>query len=167
MTIDNPDETDLPGNETPSGDSVDKLPPCHYRELTERPFIFFCRHTAVRSPQSLVVGSMCALCSVRETPCKEPRKLPGAAEDAAEKVSPPWYQKVWNLTTSVASFVADGMKTVNKEQYDERLAICSVCAERKGNSCTRCGCNLTLKAQGRAFECPLSKWPKIPKDAAP
>ena len=140
---------------------IEKLPLCNYREVTARPFVFYCRHSAIRSPENLVVGSMCAICSVRETLCAHPRALPGEADP---KSAPPWYRKLWNLTTSVASFVADGMKTVTKEQYDERLAICALCPERNANSCTRCGCNLTLKAQGRAFECPLNKWPKIPRD---
>ena len=65
----------------------------------------------------------------------------------------------WNLATSLAAFVADGCKTVTAEEYKQRLEICSGCDQRYGNNCLKCGCNLPLKAHGRAFECPLAKWP--------
>ena len=68
--------------------------------------------------------------------------------------------QAWNLASSLAAFVADGMKTVTKHQYQQRLEICDACNRRQGNPCMECGCRISLKAQGRAFRCPLNKWPK-------
>jgi hypothetical protein len=78
---------------------------------------------------------------------------------AAPSDFPPLHRQAWNLARSLASFVADGCTTVAKEQYQCRLAICDTCDQRRGNRCLVCGCRLSLKALGRAFECPLGKWP--------
>ncbi|MCB9939633.1 MAG: hypothetical protein H6823_15430 [Planctomycetaceae bacterium] len=73
-------------------------------------------------------------------------------------------RQVWNLAQSLASFVADGCKTVTPQQYQARLEVCDTCDQRKGNRCMKCGCQLSLKARGRAFRCPLAKWPDITKE---
>lgn len=70
-------------------------------------------------------------------------------------------RQVWNLAQSLADFVADGCKTVTKEQYALRLEICDACDQRRASRCMKCGCRLTLKARGRAFKCPAEKWPAI------
>jgi hypothetical protein len=70
-------------------------------------------------------------------------------------------RQAWNLVASLASFVADGMRTVSKEQYQKRLEICDACGRRRGNRCTKCGCRLSLKARGRAFKCPMDYWPGV------
>ena len=75
---------------------------------------------------------------------------------------PPMGRKAWNLATSLMNFVADGLKTVSTEQYQERLDVCDSCENRSGNRCTKCGCHLSIKAKGRAFDCPIGKWPVIP-----
>jgi hypothetical protein len=76
-----------------------------------------------------------------------------------QRGSPPTaLQKAWNLAQSLAAFVADGMHTVSTDEYRRRLAICNACAERDDTTCRVCGCHLPLKAQGRAFDCPLAKW---------
>ncbi len=72
---------------------------------------------------------------------------------------PSLVRQAWNLATSLADFVADGCRTVSAEQYHERLEICDGCPHRRNNRCMKCGCNLSLKAQGRAFKCPEGKWP--------
>jgi len=74
------------------------------------------------------------------------------------KHPPSLARQAWNLATSLADFVADGCKTVSEEQYRERLEICDGCAHRRHNRCMKCGCRLSLKAQGRAFKCPEGKW---------
>ena len=61
----------------------------------------------------------------------------------------------------LADFVADGLKTVSKQEYEARLKICDACDQRRGNRCLVCGCRLSLKARGRAFQCPLGKWPAV------
>ena len=73
--------------------------------------------------------------------------------------TPPLQQQAWNLATSLAAFVADGLKTVDEKQYRERMEICDGCEHRRGNRCLKCGCWLTFKVRGRAFKCPEEKWP--------
>ena len=70
-------------------------------------------------------------------------------------------RRAWNLTAALAAFVADGLKTVDREQYEQRMTICDDCDKRQGNRCQECGCRLHLKARGRAFKCPLGKWPPV------
>jgi hypothetical protein len=71
-------------------------------------------------------------------------------------------RKAWNLAASLVAFVTDGCKTVDREEYERRLAICDGCVPpdgyRTGNYCAGCGCRLSLKARGRAFKCPEEKW---------
>lgn len=69
--------------------------------------------------------------------------------------------QVWNLAEALSAFVSDGLRLVAPEQYRQRLAICDTCDRRDGNRCLECGCQLLLKARGRAFRCPLDKWPSI------
>jgi len=66
----------------------------------------------------------------------------------------------WNLTKSLAAFVADGCKTVDADEYQRRLTICDSCEHRLKDKdrCVKCGCYLSMKAKGRAFECPEKKW---------
>lgn len=73
---------------------------------------------------------------------------------------PPLGRQAWNLTRSLAAFVADGCRTVSERQYRRRLETCDGCDRRRGNRCLECGCRLSLKARGRAFACPLGKWPR-------
>jgi len=72
---------------------------------------------------------------------------------------PPVRKQVWNLAKSLAAFVSDGCKTLPRGDYEARLKICDQCGFREGGRCIKCGCNLALKARGRAFVCPESKWP--------
>ena len=85
----------------------------------------------------------------REPPARPPRRPPSLARQA------------WDLARSLAAFVADGCRTVSEEDYRRRLEICDGCEQRRSNRCMKCGCRLSLKAQGRAFRCPEGKWPAI------
>lgn len=76
------------------------------------------------------------------------------------KRPPSLSRQAWNLARSLADFVADGLRTVTADQYRQRLEICDTCDRRRGNRCMVCGCRLSLKARGRAFRCPLDKWPR-------
>ena len=78
-----------------------------------------------------------------------------------ELLMPSVPQRVWNLAKAVAEFVADGCKTVSAEEYAARLAVCDTCDRRKGVWCKhrKCGCNRLIKAKGRAWKCPMNKWP--------
>ena len=83
----------------------------------------------------------------------------GAA--APHQKMPSLARQAWNLARSLADFVADGCKTVTREQYQARLKVCDSCEHRRSNRCMKCGCRLSLKAQGRAFKCPEGKWPAV------
>jgi len=71
---------------------------------------------------------------------------------------PAWKYQAWNLAEALAAFAADGLKTVSARDYRTRLETCDGCGRRRGNRCLECGCYLSIKARGRAFRCPLSKW---------
>lgn len=154
MTISSIEEVALP------------LPACRYRESTEIPDLYFCQHTKVHVQDGLVNAAVCQLCKVRETECRSPRdrlKNQSAQTVAHQQVlrAPPLAQQGWNLAHSLKAFVADGFKTVTAEQYAARLKICDACEQRRGTRCMKCGCGLSWKARGRAFQCPLGKWPTL------
>ncbi len=69
-------------------------------------------------------------------------------------------RQLWNLAGALTDFVSDGCTTVSEDQYRQRLAICDTCEHRRNHRCGKCGCRLRWKARGRAFRCPLGKWPR-------
>ena len=137
------------------------LPSCDLRITTDIAGKYFCRHSAVKVSGFLVPGSACVSCPVRLIPCDSPRDIPSGEELerlSSETASPSLVTMAWNFAVAVRDFVADGCTTVSNEVYEHRLEICDECDQRVGHSCKKCGCQLALKARGRAFECPLSKW---------
>lgn len=142
-----------------------RLPECDCRVRTEQRDTYFCRHPKVHSRGNLVDGAVCAICSCYASPCPNPRPVEeGRVVD--ERKPPPLYIKAWNLAGALTAFVADGLRTVSKEEYQKRLKICDGCEERRGTKCLQCGCRLAWKATGRAFKCPLNKWPELHTDEA-
>ena len=123
---------------------------------------YFCRHTGIVARCNLVSRMVCGVCPVRTSSCESPRDIP--APDALKSLTaecdsiPPIAARVWNLTAAIKDFVMDGMKTVETEEYARRLKVCEACEFRKEDNCLQCGCNLTIKARGRAFHCPLQLW---------
>ncbi len=101
------------------------------------------------------LGSLGEMSAMNENPTQPPR-------EARPVRPPPLLRQAWNLAAALTDFVADGCQTVSEEQYRQRLEICDGCDQRRGNRCMKCGCRLSLKARGRAFQCPLGKWPDIP-----
>jgi hypothetical protein len=92
--------------------------------------------------------------------CSEP-------QDAAVDLRlPSALRMAWNLAKALLEFVADGCRTVTREQYEERLRICDGCELllRDQWRCTHssCGCFLKAKVMGRVWKCPLGKWPEVP-----
>jgi hypothetical protein len=71
---------------------------------------------------------------------------------------PPLTAQASNLFQSVVAFVGDGCALVEDAEYRQRLRTCHACDRRNGKRCTACGCWIALKARGRAFTCPLSRW---------
>jgi hypothetical protein len=120
------------------------------------------------------VGVRCSFCHAplgTLGPCPGPQPLPQpttrpSLPAVTTTTAPPITTQVWNVTTALASFVGDGFKTVTTEQYQARLDICDGCEFRTGNRCNACGCYLSLKAKGRAFQCPKNKWPAIHETAS-
>lgn len=90
---------------------------------------------------------------------QEPRAHSASAR--RDQRPPSLVRQAWNLAESLASFVADGCHLVTAEQYRQRLEICDACEARRDNRCMKCGCRLSLKARGRAFQCPAGKWPDV------
>lgn len=135
---------------------------CDYQVSVPDDTRVYCRHTSVNSDRNLVPGVACRVCPQRTVPCADPRPVPMPDEllqivqgDAA---MPAGITQAWNLLGAFKDFVADGLRTVSKEEYEARLRICQTCDQRRGNRCLKCGCHLTVKAKGRAFKCPLKKW---------
>ena len=93
----------------------------------------------------------------------EPEDVRQGESSAGEFPSLP--RQAWNLARALTDFVADGCHAVSHEEYRQRLEICDSCPQRRGNRCRQCGCRLSLKARGRAFQCPLEKWPTPQEDA--
>lgn len=74
---------------------------------------------------------------------------------------PPLTRRAWNLAESLAAFVSDGCRLVDGAEYRRRLETCNACDRRSDGKCLECGCYLTVKGKGRAFDCPLGKWKEL------
>lgn len=81
----------------------------------------------------------------------------GIATDASDN-TPPLRRQAWDLAKAMAAFIADGLKTVDQDEYKRRMGLCDTCEHRARNRCSLCGCNLSLKVAGRVFECPDGRW---------
>lgn len=75
------------------------------------------------------------------------------------------FEKAANLAVAVTKHIAAGMPVLPQEKVKIRLDICDTCPEVNKNSpnwtCTKCGCNLKIKASWASQECPIKKWPPI------
>lgn len=117
-----------------------------------------CLHPQVFMPDGVDLASCTKCAEVGKFCDREPE---AAVRQEFRSKDPTKRSRPWNLVKSLADFVADGCKTLAHEDYRARLLICTHCDQRKDNTCNICGCFLSLKARGRAFKCPLDKWPKI------
>jgi hypothetical protein len=70
-----------------------------------------------------------------------------------------------NLAKAVGRFVASGLKRVDEETYQERLAICRTCDQYDAaqKRCRLCGCKTTAKLRMASESCPLlePKWSAV------
>ena len=82
--------------------------------------------------------------------------------ESGDEQPPSLVTQAWNLAASLAAFVADGCRTVTKDEYERRLGICDRCEHRDGSRCMKCGCYLPAKVRGRAWGCPIGKWGNKP-----
>jgi hypothetical protein len=92
----------------------------------------------------------------------DPRSKPSIEPvgPADQPAFPPLTAQVANLVQSAFAFVGDGLALVDDAEYRRRLDVCRTCDRRAGKRCTACGCWIGLKARGRAFRCPLDRWPE-------
>ena len=117
-------------------------------------------HQVSHHPPSVPVGPGINLSDTTQLP-HTPDPSSGMAAPTAPGQPPSLVRQAWNLARSLADFVADGCRTVTADEYRARLEICDACDHRRHNRCMKCGCRLSLKAQGRAFKCPEAKWPQL------
>lgn len=75
------------------------------------------------------------------------------------RLNPSYWKRTWDLSNTLAAFVADGLTTVSADDYEVRLRTCDRCSSRFADVCLECGCFFALKARISVAECPLKKWP--------
>jgi len=154
---------------------VAPLKKCAYRQDSQYEKWYQCRHSQARIPfpNRYVNRPVCEGCQVNRLVDQSPVEVIKDAKPPdemavlrTEKKPPPTIKKLWNATKAVAQFVEDKGRTVDKDQYQQRLAICEVCPEKHPDSptCNACGCNLLAKATVRSWTCPLERWPLISKE---
>lgn len=87
---------------------------------------------------------------------------PTAAHEAAAQVTgivePSAWKKAKSLAAAAAAHAADGFAHASATEIAARLSVCDVCAARRGNWCTACGCNLAIKTTWRTTSCKLGFW---------
>ena len=77
---------------------------------------------------------------------KDKPKLPSIAKMAG------------NLAIALTEHVSTGSHSTSKEEFENRLAVCSMCTHRTDKQCSVCGCFVDKKASWKESECPLGKW---------
>jgi len=70
----------------------------------------------------------------------------------------PGILEAWNLALRLSEFAARGMRVIDVEHYQRRLAACDTCRFRSRNQCLPCGHNLVARAADQACGCPLGQW---------
>jgi len=71
---------------------------------------------------------------------------------------PKYIQMASTFAKALTKYIASGMNEVTKEQYQERLEICSTCPNRNNLHCSECGCPISTKARWATESCPLGFW---------
>ena len=132
------------------------MPMCRHRGAELSSGVYRCEHPQVWTPGGADAAS-CRVCSEAGVFCN--REPIAFAKRVTRTRDPEMRSRPWNFIKSMADFVADGCTTLSQEDYRARLMVCTHCAERTDNTCAICGCYLALKARGRAFKCPLGRWP--------
>lgn len=78
---------------------------------------------------------------------------------------PTIFEKAANFAVALTKHVATGMPTLTEDKVKIRLDICDTCPEVNKSTpnwtCTKCGCNLKVKASWAGQDCPIKKWPAI------
>ena len=66
--------------------------------------------------------------------------------------------KFINLTKDIVKWVSNGAPINTQEETNRRLNICSSCQFFNNGTCSKCGCNLSIKAELSTTRCPIDKW---------
>lgn len=76
---------------------------------------------------------------------------------------PTLFEKAASFTKAAIKHIASGMPKLPEDKTKIRLDICESCPEVNKETpnwtCTKCGCNLKIKASWATQDCPLKKWP--------
>lgn len=76
---------------------------------------------------------------------------------------PNLFIKAANFAKAAVKHVSQGMPKVSEDVLKQRLDVCDACPEvnkdKPNWTCTKCGCNLKIKASWASQDCPLKKWP--------
>lgn len=87
-----------------------------------------------------------------------------AAEPGSALEGPSLARRGWNLGVAAVRHAADGLRKVEPEEFEQRLATCAACplCDVPNMVCreVRCGCQLRTKAGWASEQCPLGKWPE-------
>jgi hypothetical protein len=85
-----------------------------------------------------------------------------SGDDQPAPSYPPIAEQAANAAKAAGRFVASGLKTVDKAEYERRLAICKACDQydAKQARCVLCGCRTKYKLRMATESCPLDppKW---------
>lgn len=66
--------------------------------------------------------------------------------------------KAKSFTKAAVKHVASGLKTREKKEIRNIIAICQECEFYTGKRCRKCGCNMKKKIQWATTHCPMDKW---------
>lgn len=118
-----------------------------------------CRIAAGIASRGVPVYRLC-----RASPDAEPVTFDQTAKPCCggkhePKPAPSMASRLWHLATDVAAFASEP-GFVTAEEYQDRLSACESCDRRQEGQCLECGCFVSLRAKGKAWDCPLNKWPK-------
>jgi hypothetical protein len=69
-------------------------------------------------------------------------------------------KKVINLSNAIISHINNGSKICSQDLVEKRINICLSCDKYNPNkdSCSECGCYLSVKTSWAEQKCPLGKW---------
>lgn len=94
------------------------------------------------------------------SPCRTCGNVRQPTQEELKASLPSTWQQTKNLAVATAEHIANGMKTVPVDLKSQRLAICEQCPFylKDSSRCSKCGCNLQVKAAWESSKCPVGNW---------
>lgn len=108
----------------------------------------------------------CRACGFEINVEQDPSQIYMRCTSDAPREFPLLVEQAKNFIKDAVSYVQSGFENVTQEEYNERMRICAgdektiKCEFFQDNRCLKCGCACNFKAWGRAFKCPMNKWPE-------